>query len=58
MLDLRFFTTKLSKIDGFLDAGDTLSEIARTKKPRTPEEKPDSADAEPADAEPQPETSG
>lgn len=57
MLDLRFFTTKLSKIDGFLDAGDTLSEIARTKRPRTPEE-PDSADAEPAETEPQPETSG
>ncbi|CAH0005102.1 unnamed protein product [Clonostachys byssicola] len=57
MLDLRFFTTKLSKIDGFLDAGDTLSEIARTKRPRTPEE-PDSANTEPADTEPQPETSG
>lgn len=30
--DVEFFTMKLSKIDGFGDAGDVLTDIAKTKE--------------------------
>ena len=35
--DVEFFTTKLSKIDGFGDAGDVLTDIAKTKEVKAEE---------------------
>lgn len=44
--DVEFFITKLSKIDGFGDAGGVLTDIAKSKEVKASEPSPEASEEE------------